>query len=59
MKCPTVGKENIESTSSRKMGYQEEEWGCHPTVKTLTQNGSCLKELMDKNGEETDRKEVQ
>jgi hypothetical protein len=22
-----------------------EGWGCHPTVKTLTQNCSCLKEL--------------
>ena len=38
-------RELVESTSSRKTGHQVEGWGCHPTVKTLTQNCSCLKEL--------------
>jgi hypothetical protein len=32
---PNSGERNlIESTSSRKTGYQGERWGCHPTVKT-------------------------
>jgi hypothetical protein len=38
-------RECVKFTSSRKTGYQVEGWGCHPTVKTLTQNCSCLKEL--------------
>ena len=38
-------KELVESTSSRKTEYQVEGWGCYPTVKTLTQNCSSLKEL--------------
>jgi hypothetical protein len=31
----------------------------HPTVKTLTQNCSCPKELKDKTGKEPEVKEVQ
>jgi hypothetical protein len=38
-------KEFIESTSSRKTEHQVEGWGCHPTVKKLTQNVSCLRKL--------------
>ena len=40
-------RELVESTSSRKIGHQVEGQGCHPTVETLTQNCSCLKELQD------------
>jgi hypothetical protein len=35
-------KELVEPTSSKKTGHQVEGWGCHPTVKALTQN--CLSE---------------
>ena len=37
--------ELVETTSSRRIGHQLEGWGWHPTVKTLAQNCSCLKEL--------------
>jgi hypothetical protein len=47
-----------ESISNRKTGYQLEGWGCNPIVKN-SENCSCLKELRDKNGEETERKKVQ
>jgi hypothetical protein len=33
MKCPTMGRGDSESTSSRKTGYQVKGWGCHPIVK--------------------------
>jgi hypothetical protein len=39
-------RELVESTSSRKKGHQVEGWGCIPQSKTLTQNRSCLKELL-------------
>jgi hypothetical protein len=35
MKMPNRGERDlVESTSSRKTGYQVEGWGYHPTVKT-------------------------
>jgi hypothetical protein len=37
-------RELIVSTSIRKAASSEG-WGCHPTVKPLTHNCSCLKEL--------------
>ena len=33
----------VESTSRRKKGHQVGGWSCHPAVKTLTHNCSCLK----------------
>jgi hypothetical protein len=36
-------RENVKPISSKKTGHQVEGWGCHPTVKTLTHNGSGLK----------------
>jgi hypothetical protein len=40
------GKIELEEyTSRRKMGPQVKKWGCQSTVKILTQNFSCLKEL--------------
>jgi hypothetical protein len=41
-------RELIEPTSYRKTGHQVWEGGCHSTVKTLTNNCSCLKELQGK-----------
>jgi hypothetical protein len=38
-------RELVESTSSRKTGHQVEGWIAVPQSKTLTQNGSSLKEL--------------
>jgi hypothetical protein len=44
---PYVGeKELVEPSTNRKTGRaSSEEWGCHPTVKTMTYNSSYLKEL--------------
>jgi hypothetical protein len=62
-------RELIEPTSTRKTGHQVEGWGCHPTVKnsdpelflsktkTKTKNKK-QKTCRDKNGEETEGKEV-
>jgi hypothetical protein len=36
-----------------------EGWGCHPTVTSLANNFSCLKELRDGNEEEPEEKKVQ
>ena len=45
--CAYTGeREIVESTSSRKTGHQVEGWGCYPTVKTLTQNCSCLRMIL-------------
>jgi hypothetical protein len=42
----TGERELVEPVSSRKTGRASSEgWGCHPTVKTLTHNYSCLNEL--------------
>jgi hypothetical protein len=38
-------REFVKSTSSRKTGHQVKGWGCHPRVKTLTQDFFCQKEL--------------
>jgi hypothetical protein len=52
-------RELVESTSSRKTGYQVEGWGCHPTVNILTHIISVWKNWRDKSGEETEGKAVQ
>ena len=53
-------RELIESTSSRKTGHQVEGWGCHPTVKNSDPElFLSKKKYRDKNGEETEGKEVQ
>jgi hypothetical protein len=38
-------RELVESIYRRKTGHYVEGWGCYPTVKTLTQKCSHLKEL--------------
>ena len=38
-------RELVEPTYSRKDRASSDGWGCHPVVKTLTHNCSCLKEL--------------
>lgn len=50
-------RELVEPTSRRKTGHQVRDR--FATVKTLTHNCSCLKELWDRNGEEPKEKEVQ
>jgi hypothetical protein len=52
---PTSGEiELVESTSSRKTGHQVEGWGCQSTELFLSK-----KNFRDKNGAETEGKEVQ
>jgi hypothetical protein len=60
MKCPIVERGNLYSPSP------EERWGIKwrdgvaiPQSKALTKNCSCLKNCRDKNGEESEGKEVQ
>jgi hypothetical protein len=40
-------REFVEFTSDRKTVHQVEGWGCNPTIKNLTQNCFCLKELQE------------
>ena len=43
---PYNGKrDTCRSHLHQKARASREEWGCYPTVKTLTHNCSCLKEL--------------
>jgi hypothetical protein len=53
-------RELVESTSSRKTGHQVEGWSCHPIVKnTDSELLLSKKNFRDKNGGETEGKEVQ
>ena len=48
------------ATSSRKTGHQAEGWGCHPTVINCDLELFLSKKTYrNKNGEETEGKEVQ
>jgi hypothetical protein len=51
-------RELLESTYSRKKGYQVEGYGCHPLSKTLTQNCSCLKELQCQNWRRREKRPI-
>jgi hypothetical protein len=39
------GERELRAHLQQKDRASSEGWGCHPTVKTLTHNYSCLKEL--------------